>query len=115
MDLGSILVTLAIAIIVVGFVARPIIEKRGYAVTEANRRLSALQAQRDQILTVLQELDMDQAMGKIQGKDYEAQRSDLVSRGAAVLKELDRLSGVTVQTSGQVDQEILLPGNWKCK
>jgi hypothetical protein len=104
MDLGSIFVTLAIVIIVVGYIARPLIENRGYAVTEPDHRLSTLQAQRDQILTVLQELDMDHAMGKVQGEDYEAQRSVLVSRGAAVLKELDLLAGVGVQTDGHIDQ-----------
>jgi hypothetical protein len=102
MDLGSIFVTLAIVIIVVGFIARPIMENRGYAVTEPDRRISALQAERDQILTLLQDLDMDQTMGKVQGEDYEAQRSVLVSRGAAVLKELDIISGVTVHADGQI-------------
>lgn len=92
MDIGSILILLAITILVVGFVARPLVEKRGFTVTDVDRQTSTLQAERDQILTILQELDMDHAMGKVEDEDYQSQRSDLVSRGAAVLKELDLIA-----------------------
>jgi hypothetical protein len=66
-----------------------------------------LQAQRDQILTILQELDMDHAIGKIEEGDYIEQRSVLVARGAAVLKELDQLVGVVVETGGQEQSQDL--------
>ena len=107
MDIGSILVILAIVIITIAFIARPIIENRGFAVTDSDRRTSALQAQRDQILTILQELDMDHAIGKIEQDDYIEQRSVLVARGAAVLKELDQLVGVVVETDGQEQSQDL--------
>jgi hypothetical protein len=97
MDFASLLVILALAIIVVGFIGRPLIEKRAIAVTDVNRYNSELQAEEDQILENLQELDMDQAMGKIEGDEYESQRVSLVSRGAAILKELDRLNGVSAE------------------
>jgi hypothetical protein len=103
MDIGSILIILAIAIVTVAYISKPFVEKSGYAVTDLDRRTSALQAQRDQILTVLQELDMDHAMGKIEGQDYESQRSVLVSRGAAVLKELDLLAGGAPKSETQAD------------
>ena len=93
MDIGSIFIVLAIVIVTVAYISKPLVEKSGYAVTDLDRRTSTLQAQRDQILTVLQDLDMDHAMGKVEGPDYESQRSVLVSRGAAVLKELDLLAG----------------------
>ena len=93
MDIGSILIILAITIVTVAFISKPLVEKRGYVVTDSDRRVSTLQAQRDQILTVLQELEMDHAMGKVEGEDYQSQRAAMVSRGAAVLKELDLLTG----------------------
>lgn len=104
MDIGSIFIILAIVIVTVAYISKPLVDKSGYAVTESDRRTSALQAQRDQILTVLQELDMDHAMGKVEGQDYESQRSVLVSRGAAVLKELDLLSGDTPLGEAHVEQ-----------
>ena len=104
MDIGSILIILAITIVIVAYIAKPLLEKRGYAVTDSDRRVSTLQAQRDQILTVLQELDMDHAMGKVEGEDYASQRSELVSRGAAVLKELDLLSGEVEHSEDYVDR-----------
>ncbi len=107
MDIGSIFVILAIVIITVAFIARPVIKNRGFAVTESDRRTSALQAKRDQILTILQELDMDHSIGKIEQGDYIEQRSVLVARGAAVLKELDQLVGVVVETRGQAQSQDL--------
>jgi hypothetical protein len=95
MDLGSILVILALFIFVAGYIARPILEKRGFSVSDDSRHLSELQAERDQILLVLQELDMDHAMGKIPSEDYEAQRPGLIARGAAILRELDELGALT--------------------
>ena len=90
MDIGSIFIILAILIIIVAYIARPLVENRGFAVTEADRRYSRLQARRDQVLTILQELDMDHSMGKIPQEDYDAQRAILVARGASVLKEMDQ-------------------------
>lgn len=93
MEIGSLLVTLAIAIIVVGYIARPLIENRGYAITDSDRRWSSLQAERDRVLNVLQDLDMDHAMGKIPAGDYREQRSELLTKGAGILRELDLLAG----------------------
>jgi len=103
MDIASILVLLALAIIVVGFIGRPLIEKRIASVTDVSRYNSELQAEKDQILMNLQELDLDQAMGKIPAGEYESRRTPLVARGAVVLKELDRLEGVTPIVPAQIE------------
>lgn len=108
MEIGSLLVTLAIAIIVVGYVARPLIDDRGIAVSDWDRRLSRLQAQRDQILNVLQELEMDNAMGKISAEDYREQRSSLVAKGVKVLKVLDLVSGVALELDSEVSHPDLV-------
>ena len=109
MDIGSLLVILALFIVVVGILARPILEKGGVTVTETGRHLSELQAKRDQILLVLQELDMDHAMGKVPTEDYESLRPGLVASGADVLKELDQIGGLTSippEPKGREEQEL---------
>jgi len=52
---------------------------------------SSLLAERDRVLTALQDLDFDQALGKIPAEDYPVQRAALVSTGAEVLRQLDQL------------------------
>jgi hypothetical protein len=111
MDVGSILVILAMFILVAGFLARPLLEKRGFSVTQGSRHLSELQTERDKILLILQELDMDHAMGKIPTQDYESQRPGLVARGAAILREIDELGGpvfapASVKTTSQEGQDL---------
>ena len=91
MDLAAGLVVLAMLILTAAFVARPLVEGGGRAVAESERRLSSLYAERDQILGLLQELEMDFTMGKILPDDYQEQRAERVIRGAEVLKEIDSL------------------------
>ncbi len=65
MDLGSVFLGLGLAIVVAAILARPILEGGAGQVVGQDSHLSALQADRDRILTRLQELDMDAAMGKV--------------------------------------------------
>jgi hypothetical protein len=91
MEFAWLFVALAITTAVVAFVARPIVKHRGFEVTSADRRLSSLEAERDQILSVIQELDMDFAAGKLSESTYREQRGEWFERGAAILKELDEM------------------------
>jgi hypothetical protein len=93
MDLGSILIGLALALLTAAFVARPLIERPGMNMTPEHRRLSTLEAERDRVLASLQELDLDYAMGKVLEADYRTARAELVTRGASTLKAIDDLSG----------------------
>jgi len=93
MDLGSLLIMVGLVVAVVAFLARPLVENRSLAVTAGDRRLSALQAERDAILTMIREIEMDHAMGKICEDDFQEQRGALVARGSSVLRELDALGG----------------------
>lgn len=95
MDIGSILLFLALLILVGIFVTRPLFERRAVAVdtdsAEVQHELSALLAERDRILTTLEELDFDHIMGKIPAEDYPIQRALLLREGAQVLRRLDEL------------------------
>jgi hypothetical protein len=94
MDIGSLLIGLALAIAVAAYIIRPLVEGSGEKITEVDRRLSELQAERDRVLTRIQELDMDFAMGKILEDNYRTQRDELMLYGAQVLKELDLSAGL---------------------
>lgn len=91
MDIGSIFLILGLFLLVALFIARPVIEHHSSGVTREEHETSALLAERDRILTALQELDFDFALGKIPEEDYPAQRSSLLTRGADVLRQLDAL------------------------
>jgi len=93
MDLAPLLVVLALAVIAAVFIARPLVEGRGREPSAAERRLSALRAEQDQVLALLHELDMDYTMGKIEPEDYQTQRAARLSQGADLLREIDSLEG----------------------
>ncbi len=96
MEVGSLLISLAIVVLVAAFVARPLFDRQAQQVSESERRLSALQAERDRVLSLLQDLEMDFATGKITQVDFQAQRAPLVVQGANVLRQLDRLAPAAV-------------------
>jgi hypothetical protein len=106
MDIGSILISLALALLVAAYISRPLLVKGGQVVTREDRQLSELQAKRDRILNRLQELDMDFTMGKILEEDYQLERQVLMTQGADVLKAIDALVGsAPIQAVGALDED----------
>ena len=96
MELGSIFLILALMVLVGLFISRPLLVKDGssqdHVINQVDHESSFLQAERDRILSALQELDLDNAMGKVPQESYPKQRSFLLMRGAEVLRRLDSLS-----------------------
>jgi RNA polymerase subunit RPABC4/transcription elongation factor Spt4 len=90
MDIGSLLLGLALLLVIALIVARPLLEQTGVREQPANPA-DQLIASREQVLTQLRDLDFDQATGKINQEDYAAQRGQLVAEGVAILKQLDAL------------------------
>lgn len=89
-DLPSILVGVALLALVVFTIAQPLLDRRalrGDAVVERDRLI----AERESVLISLRDLDFDFSTGKILEEDYRPQRSELMARGAAILKQLDAL------------------------
>ena len=92
MDIGSILLLFAVFILAALFVTQPFFERRHALVVSAREQEhSALLAERERLMTALQELDFDQNLGKIPEGDYLATRAGLTQRAADVLRKLDLL------------------------
>lgn len=108
MDIGSILAGLALLALVAAFVGRPLFERSGVRVADEDRELSSLLAERDRVLSLLQEMDMDRAMNKVLEEDYRAQRADLLKEGAAILRKIDSLqpSEVIAEDASDFEREI---------
>ncbi|MGD8555641.1 MAG: zinc ribbon domain-containing protein [Anaerolineales bacterium] len=106
MDFGSILLILAVALVVGVYVARPFGVYRGAALSEGERKRSALEAERERVLAIILELDMDYTMGKIATEDYQAQRGEWVAQGASILKQIDAVAGEAAPESATEGGEI---------
>jgi hypothetical protein len=78
--------------LIVLFVTRPFFNRRRVHSAENDQEKSSLLAERERLLTALQELDFDQSLGKIPAEDYPTQRAVLLQKGAEVLRQLDMLS-----------------------
>ncbi len=112
MDFGALLLVLAVALLIGLFISRPFSNRRTSAeplvrpaAEEADIRRSTLLAERDRILTALQDLEFDYALGKIPAEDYPVQRTELFASGAEVLRELDQMSGAAVDASAEARLE----------
>ena len=95
MDIGSIFFILALFVVVILFVGKPLLDRKAYAVPAnsaiEDHELSGLLAERDRILNALQELDFDNTLGKIPEEDYPAQRALLISQGSSILRQIDEI------------------------
>lgn len=100
MDIGSIFLTLALLIGVSLLIARPLMDRRletqplltREAVRRQEHERSGLLAQKEHILSSIQELDIDYSQGKVPEEDYPVQRGELLQAGAEILKQLDALA-----------------------
>lgn len=91
MDFGALFFTLAILTLVGMYVGQPYIQRRGRRATQEEHDASALLAEYDRAVNTLQELDFDNALGKVPAEDYPRQRAELLAKGAELLRQLDAL------------------------
>lgn len=102
MEIGSIFVLLAILLLAALFVARPFLQSRNLkAVSAEEREFSSLLAERDRLITALQELDFDHVLHKIPAEDYPAMRAELLQKAAEVLRTLDSFQTESAPTDAE--------------
>jgi rubrerythrin len=92
MDIGAIFFTLAVVTLVGMYVGQPYLQRRGRRTTQEDHEYSTLMADYDRTVNTLQELDFDNALGKVPMEDYPRQRAELLVKGAELLRKLDELA-----------------------
>ncbi|MBI1793131.1 MAG: zinc-ribbon domain-containing protein [Chloroflexi bacterium] len=92
MDIGAILLLLALLLGIGLYLAAPLMNNRARRGREESQETSSLMAERDRVVNSLQELDFDFKLGKIPEEDYPIQRAELLQKGAGILKKLDALT-----------------------
>ncbi|MDX1415677.1 MAG: zinc ribbon domain-containing protein [Candidatus Promineifilaceae bacterium] len=92
MTAGSILLGAALLIVVVLFVARPLLTAEPKTKSNASER-QQLNQQKELLLAEIHSLDFDHETGNVPQDVYEFQRSQLMHEAANVLKRLDELAG----------------------
>ena len=91
MDIGAIFFTLAVVTLVGMYVGQPYLQRRGRRTTQEDHEYSTLMADYDRTVNTLQELDFDNALGKVPVDDYPRQRAELLAKGAELLRKLDAM------------------------
>ena len=97
MQIVSVIFSLGILILVGVFLYAPFLERRARRVTEEEHETSSLLAERERVVNSLQELENDYQLGKVPEEDYPVQRSNLLQKGADILRKLDELEPVKAQ------------------
>jgi len=99
MELGSLFLILALALLVGFYIGQPFLDARlrraslaaQAAADSLDHVRSGLLAERDRLINALLELDFDYALGKIPEEDYPVQRETLRRAAVEVLRQLDAL------------------------
>ncbi|MCZ2120878.1 MAG: zinc ribbon domain-containing protein [Anaerolineales bacterium] len=92
MEINSFLMICAVVLLVGLYLYAPFTENLKKSKVDASHAISALKAERDRVISSLQELDFDYTLGKVPAADYPEQRAELLQRGAEVLRQLDELA-----------------------
>ncbi|MCX6058400.1 MAG: zinc ribbon domain-containing protein [Chloroflexi bacterium] len=99
MQLGSIFLIFAVVVLIGIFLYAPFTARTRRARVSETLEVSALKAERDRVINSLQELDFDHNLGKIPAEDYPDQRTQLIQKGADILRKLDEISSGFVSDS----------------
>jgi len=113
MQIVSIFFTLGILILVGVYLYAPFLERRARRVTEEEHETSSLLAERERVVNSLQELESDYQLGKVPDEDYPTQRTNLLQRGADILRKLDELAPVKTQNDKDARVERALAARRK--
>ena len=112
MDIGSILLMVALVVLVGAYIASPLrIGAKIAKHPEINIEVSELLAERERVLETLTELDFDNELGKIPDGLYPMQREALVKRGAAVLRLLDEIQSAETESETDTPLDLVLEYN----
>ncbi len=108
MDLGAILLLIALLFGVSLYLAAPLMRSHSRRVSQETQEVSSLMAERDRVINALQELDFDFKLGKIPEEDYPVQRAELLQSGTGILKKLDGLGSTAPldQEEGTVESRL---------
>jgi hypothetical protein len=101
MDIGSVLLIVAILILVGIFISRPLVERSTTTIGYAEQDISSLLAERDQVVAKIQELDDDYNLGKVPGEVYPSQREALLQHGADILRQIDTYQATLAPDNAQ--------------
>lgn len=104
MDIGSIFLLLGLFILVALYITRPFFVRQAMLVFKDEQTRSALLAEKERLLSALQELDFDYSLGKIPANDYPEQRQVLLAETVQVMKQLDALN--QRETSGDEVEQV---------
>ncbi|QYK51943.1 MAG: hypothetical protein KF701_05455 [Anaerolineales bacterium] len=88
MDVGSLLLFVALLVLCGLYVARPLLAG---AEEDTDPHLANLHAEHRRVLDALLELDADWEMGKVPEEIYHPQRQQLLAEGAAALRALEKV------------------------
>jgi len=101
MDIGSVMLILALAVFVFAFIYQPFRARQSVPLSHYETTLSPLLAERERILDALVELDFDHELGKVPEDIYSLQRNRLLQMGADVLRQIDELQSEEGMSGGK--------------
>ena len=104
MDIGAVLLILAVILLISIFISRPFFDTGSARILpdtpesdEIEHKRSSLLAEYDQTLSAIQELEFDHTLGKIPAEEYPQQRLSLLESASNVLHQLDDFQEKTPQ------------------
>ena len=109
MTIGSFFIVLLIFILTGVFILRPFLVKEEISGRSSSSIYDSLIAERERLLSAIEELDLELELNKISSKEHSRNRDLLLAEAAGVLKKLDK-QGKQVKTQKST-QKVEVPGD----
>lgn len=108
MEIGSLLLIVAVLILVVAYVYSPFVEKVITEFTESEKNQILLEAQQKAVLKYLVELDFDLEIGKISTEAHQLNRVGLLLRAETIYQKISNIQAIPIPTinNTQIEKKI---------
>ncbi|MBS1249531.1 MAG: hypothetical protein MAG431_01111 [Chloroflexi bacterium] len=104
MTISAIFILLAILLLVALYISRPFLEKAPQKATPHKEGQSSLLAERERLLSAIEELDFDHELGKVTEEEYAHRRQALLEDGASILQQLEEKGELPAEQPAQTPQ-----------
>lgn len=102
---STLLLAAALLLIFGAVIVIPLFDRKRPALSPPTQ-IEALQQRRAEIVRSIRELDFDHKTHKLNDADHKQLRSELVARGAEVLRSIDALTPAHINSTADIDAQI---------
>lgn len=99
-------IALALSLLAIGYVLRPLLDSRPMPIVPDDDRLTELLARKDSVMTAIKDLEFDYRLGKLTEADYQRYDQRLRRQAIAYMKQIEAIAPESTEMDATLEAEV---------